>query len=130
MDIKVGDKVSTSASKDVNGVHLASFVQNNLYDVLQIGGQNYPDNYVVLGLRGRPIATVEAETLTKFNTDALKPQKIVCNDDEYGIATFSLLGNITKGLTTVGEKVNSFMSSNAGKTLANGLMNIGMTLLS
>lgn len=24
MDIKVGDKVSTSASKDVNGVHLAS----------------------------------------------------------------------------------------------------------
>ena len=49
MKIKVGDKVSTSASKDVNGVHLASFVQDNLYDVLQIGGQNYPDNYVVLG---------------------------------------------------------------------------------
>ena len=130
MDIKVGDKVSTSASKDVNGVHLASFVQNNLYDVLQIGGQNYPDNYVVLGLRGRPIATVEAETLAKFNTNALKPQKVIGDANEYGIATFSLLGNITKGLTTVGEKVNSFMSSNAGKTLANGLMNIGMTLLS
>lgn len=60
----------------------------------------------------------------------MKPQKIVDNDDEYGIATMSLLGNITKGLTTVGEKVNSFMSSNAGKTLTNGLMNIGMTLLS
>ena len=49
MALKIGDKVSTSASVDVNGTHLASFVRNNVYEIIQIGGQNYPDNYVVLG---------------------------------------------------------------------------------
>lgn len=132
MKIKVGDKVSTSASKDVNGVHLASFVQDNMYDVLQIGGQNYPDNYVVLGLRGKAITTVDIETLTRFNPATLMPQKIVgvSMDDQYSVASFSLLGNLTNGLVNAGNKVKTFMGSSAGKKLTNGLMNIGMTLLS
>ena len=132
MKIKVGDKVSTSASKDVNGVHLASFVQDNLYDVLQIGGQNYPDNYVVLGLRGKAITTVDIETLTRFNPATLMPQKIVgvSTDNPYAVAETSLLGNLTNGLVNAGNKVKTFMGSSAGKKLANGLMNIGMTLLS
>lgn len=132
MKIKVGDKVSTSASKDVNGVHLASFVQNNLYDVLQIGGQNYSDNYVVLGLRGKAITTVDIETLTRFNPATLKPQKIVgvSTDNPYAVDEMSLLGNLTNGLVNAGNKVKTFMGSSAGKKLTNGLMNIGMTLLS
>ena len=119
MKIKVGDKVSTSASKDVNGVHLASFVQDNLYDVLQIGGQNYPDNYVVLGLRGKAITTVDIETLTRFNPATLMPQKIVgvSMDNQYAVSSFSLLGNLTNGLVNAGNKVKTFMGSSAGKKL-------------
>ena len=65
MALKIGDKVSTSASVDVNGTHLASFVRNNVYEIIQIGGQNYQDSRVVIGKDGKVMYTELVPEITQ-----------------------------------------------------------------
>lgn len=59
MTVKVGDKVTTTATHDVNGTHLASFVRSNTYDVIQVNG-----NRVVIGKGSAVTAAVDAGTLS------------------------------------------------------------------
>lgn len=64
MAVKVGDKVTTTATHTINGIRLASFVRSNTYDVIQVGGRNLPDNRVVIGKGSAVTAAVDVSTLT------------------------------------------------------------------
>lgn len=65
--VKVGDKVTTTAETDVNGTHLASFVRETTYEVIQVGGSGLPDSRIVIGLNGAVTAAVDISTLTVVN---------------------------------------------------------------
>ena len=67
--VKVGDKVTTTAEYDVNGTHLASFVRETTYDVIQVGGEGLPDSRIVIGLGSAVTAAVDIGTLTVVNSD-------------------------------------------------------------
>ena len=69
--LKKGDKVKCSAQYDWNGTHLASFVRQNTYDVIQVGGKNLSDKRIVIGLGSAVTAAVDIKYLTKIN----KPKK-------------------------------------------------------
>lgn len=64
MAIKVGDKVKCSAEYDVNGTHLASFVRQNTYDVIQVNGDR-----VVIGIGKAVTAAVDISKLTGLNSE-------------------------------------------------------------
>lgn len=155
MALKIGDKVSTSASVDVNGTHLASFVRNNVYEIIQIGGQNYPDSRVVIGKDGKEIAAVDINTLVSFPEKSLKstypvptPMQVPSNpEDEIDAQSFlgdmvndakDTISNIKNGVDKlqdqagnwVGSKIDSYVGTGAGKALVNGVMNLGKSLLS
>lgn len=155
MALKIGDKVSTSASVDVNGTHLASFVRNNVYEIIQIGGQNYPDSRVVIGKDGKEIAAVDINTLVSFPEKSLKstypvptPMQVPANpEDEIDAQSFlgdmvngakNTISNIKNGVDKlqdqagnwVGSKIDSYVGTGAGKALVNGVMNLGKSLLS
>lgn len=66
----VGDKVKCSAEYDVNGTHLASFVRENTYEIIQIGGRNLPDDRVVIGINGKVTAAVKMSELTNISNTA------------------------------------------------------------
>lgn len=59
----VDDKITTTATTDVNGVHLASFVRNTTYLVMRVNGDN-----ITIGLNGAVTATVKADTCSKVGT--------------------------------------------------------------
>ena len=72
-DFKVGDKVTCSAEYTYDGkTHLASFVRQNTYTIIQVGGNNLPDDRIVIGINGVVTAAVKADTLTLINTKATK----------------------------------------------------------
>ena len=58
MGFNKGDKVTCSAERDYNGVHLASFVRSNTYEVMQVNGDR-----VVIGRNGVVTAAVKASEL-------------------------------------------------------------------
>ena len=57
--LKVGSKVKCSATKDVNGTHLAAAVRKNTYTVSKING-----NKVTISKGKTVIAVVSKSTLT------------------------------------------------------------------
>ena len=59
MGFNKGDKVTCSAERDYNGVHLASFVRSNTYEVMQVKGDR-----VVIGRNGVVTAAVKASELS------------------------------------------------------------------
>ena len=63
-EVSVGDKVTTTATHDVNGTSLASFVRTTTYDVIQVGGDGLPDTRIVIGLGSAVTAAVDISTLT------------------------------------------------------------------
>lgn len=61
---KKGDKVRvTQGAKTYTGGGLASFVYTTVYDVIQVGGRNLPDDRVVIGLGTAVTAAVRAADL-------------------------------------------------------------------
>lgn len=74
--VSVGDKVTTNAQQDYNGTHLASFVYNgtNVYDVIQVGGRNLPDDRIVIGKGSVVTAAVKLESLTIISSANNKPE--------------------------------------------------------
>ena len=70
--VKVGDKVKTTAVKDWNGTHLASFVRKNTYDVIQVGGKNLSANRIVIGKGKAVTAAVHLNTLTVVSSKSKK----------------------------------------------------------
>ena len=61
---KKGDKVRvTKGAKTYTGVQLASFVYTTVYDVIQVGGRNLPDDRIVIGLGSAVTAAVKAADL-------------------------------------------------------------------
>lgn len=58
MAFEKGMKVTCSAERDYNGVHLASFVRSNTYEVMQVNGDR-----VVIGRNGVVTAAVPASSL-------------------------------------------------------------------
>ena len=58
MGFNKGDKVTCNAERDYNGVHLASFVRSNTYEVMQVNGDR-----VVIGRNGVVTAAVKASEL-------------------------------------------------------------------
>ena len=69
--VKVGDKVTTSAEYDYSGSnHLASFVRENTYDVIQVGGSGLPDDRIIIGVGSAITAAVKLDTLTVVNSDS------------------------------------------------------------
>lgn len=59
-----GDKVRvTQGAKTYTGGGLASFVYTTVYDVIQVGGRNLPDDRVVIGLGTAVTAAVRAADL-------------------------------------------------------------------
>lgn len=61
--VSVGDKVTTNADYDYSGVHLAPFVKNRVYDVIEVGGGRLPEDRIVIGINGVVTAAVKLETL-------------------------------------------------------------------
>lgn len=70
--VSVGDKVTTSATHDVNGTSLASFVRETTYDVIQVGGKGLPDSRIVIGIGSAVTAAVDVSTLTVISSTAAK----------------------------------------------------------
>ena len=73
MAFEKGMKVTCSAERDYNGVHLASFVRSNTYEVMQVNGDR-----VVIGRNGVVTAAVPASSLSnpaaaQFQTKADSP---------------------------------------------------------
>lgn len=73
MAFEKGMKVTCSAERDYNGVHLASFVRSNTYEVMQVNGDR-----VVIGRNGVVTAAVPASSLNnpaaaQFQTKADSP---------------------------------------------------------
>ena len=58
MAFNVGDKVTCSAERDYNGVHLASFVRSNTYEIMEVKGDR-----VVIGRNGVVTAAVSSSYL-------------------------------------------------------------------
>lgn len=62
--VYVEDKVTTTATHDVNGTKLASFVRSTTYDVIQVGGRNLDPKRIVIGIGKAVTAAVWLDTLT------------------------------------------------------------------
>lgn len=104
--VKVGDKVTTNAEYDVNGTHLASFVRETTYDVIQVGGQGLPDSRIVIGLGSAVTAAVDIKTLTVVNSNgstkpAGKPDPLDKYKDKDNVLTSK---GIESGLTELLKK--------------------------
>lgn len=61
---KKNDKVRVvKGAKTYNGVQLASFVYTTVYNVIQVGGKNLPDDRIVIGIGSAVTAAVKAADL-------------------------------------------------------------------
>lgn len=73
MSFAVGDKVTCQANYTYDGkTHLASFVNTNTYEIIQVGGKGLPDDRVVIGINGKVTAAVKMSELTNL-TNTSKP---------------------------------------------------------
>lgn len=68
-EVKVGDKVTTTAKKDMSGTSLASFVRETTYTVMSVSG-----NRVVIGTGSVVVAAVDISTIRVISGKA-KPTK-------------------------------------------------------
>ena len=100
MAFEKGMKVTCSAERDYNGVHLASFVRSNTYEVMQVNGDR-----VVIGRNGVVTAAVPASSLS--NPAAAQTQKKTDSPAITGTAT----SQNTSTLNSSGNFAQNYLTS-------------------
>lgn len=131
-DVAKGDKVKTNAEYDWNGVHLASFVRETVYDVQQVGAESKGKEYIVIGLGETPnghntTAGVHVSTLTivKKKNAPNKNTKKASNAKPKEKSTNDMVNDIMKsmdkGKTT---SSNNKMNGDSGAQTQTGIKSV------
>lgn len=132
MSFAPGDKVTCSATHSYDGVSLASFVRQNTYEVIQVGGKNLPDDRIVIGINGAVTAAVKAETLTLVGggtpIQPVTPEETPpANPPKENINADDVMANVMNRVSTGGGYRTSGARSGGGVQLPEGKTQSMMT---